>query len=261
MPIENQIQRNVKLSECVTMYIDESKQTTKEFRRLWALAFRGLTDIGLDVSWTPKTTLIDVNDNLTANVPTDFIDWVRIGVFNSSGEIATLRVNEQLTTYRDTVSSRLSDIKAEYADLLNYSQFGLNNGQFGLNNSSLYQHAFGVGSGLIQAGECKFDLSNNIIVLDPKFSYSQIVLEYISSPMLDDDYYVDLKCQEALISWLRFKDIQSLPSNRMVNISEKQFRQREYFLQKKLARKRVKPFRLQVSEQYSRESQRLAVKG
>lgn len=254
MPIENQIQRNVKLSECVTMYIDESKQTTKEFRRLWALAFRGLTDIGLDVSWTPKTTLIDVNDNLTANVPTDFIDWVRIGVFNSSGEIATLRINEQLTTYRDKVSSRLSDIGAEDADLLNFNLFALN-------NDSIYQHAFGAGSGLIQAGECKFDLSNNIIVLDPKFSYSQIVLEYISSPMLDDDYYVDLKCQEALISWLRFKDIQSLPSNRMVNISEKQFRQREYFLQKKLARKRVKPFRLQVSEQYSRESQRLAVKG
>lgn len=258
MPIENQIQRNVKLSDCVFMYIDESKQTSKEFRRLWALAFRGLTDIGLDVSWTPKTTLINVNANLTADVPTDFIDWVRIGVFNSAGEIATLRINEQLTTYRDNVASRLSDISAEVTSVESYSQFPFGLGGF---DDSGYEHFFGAGSGLLQAGECKFDSANGIIILDPKFSHSQVVFEYISSPMMDDDYAVDLKCQEALIAWLRFKDIQSLPSNRMVNVSEKQLRQREYFLQKKLARKRVKPFRLQVSEQYSRESMRLAVKG
>lgn len=257
MPIENQIERNVKLSDCVMMYIDESKQTTKEFRRLWALAFRGLTDIGLDVSWTPKTTLINVNANLTANVPTDFIDWVRVGVFNSSGEIATLKVNEQLTTYRDNVSSRLSDIQAEFTETINFDQYPFWVGGW----DDTYEHYFGAGSGLIQAGECTFDKARSLIVLDPHFQYTQVVLEYISSPIMDDDYSVDLKCQEALIAWLRFKDIQSLPSNRMVNISEKQFRQREYFLQKKLARKRVKPFRLQVSEQYSRESMRLAIKG
>lgn len=258
MPIENQIERNVKLSDCVMMYIDESKQTTKEFRRLWALAFRGLTDIGLDISWSPKTTLINVNANLTANVPTDFIDWVRVGVFNSSGEVATLRVNEQLTTYRDTVSTRLSDIQAQVQETINYDQYPFWAGGW---DEDGYEHYFGAGSSLIQAGECTFDKTNSLIVLDPHFAYTQVVLEYISSPMMDDDYAIDLKCQEALIAWLRFKDIQSLPSNRMVNVSEKQFRQREYFLQKKLARKRVKPFRLQVSEQYSRESQRLAIKG
>jgi hypothetical protein len=258
MPIENQIERDVKLSDCVMMYIDESKQTTREFRRLWALAFRGLTDIGLDVSWTPKTTLINVNANLTANVPTDFIDWVKIGVFNSLGEVATLRVNEQLTTYRDNVSTRLTDIQSEVGEDANYLQYPYWLGGWDDNG---YEHYFGAGSSLVQAGECRFDKANGLIVLDPHFAYTQVVLEYISSPIMDDDYSVDLKCQEALIAWLRFKDIQSLPSNRMVNISEKQFRQREYFLQKKLARKRVKPFRTQVSEQYSRESQRLAIKG
>ena len=39
--------------------------------------------------------------------------------------------------------------------------------------------------------------------------------------MLDDDYTIDFQCQEALIAWLRWKDIQSLPSTRLVNISEK----------------------------------------
>lgn len=258
MDQNNIVERYVKLSSCVNMYIDESKQTSKEFRRLWALAFRGLTDIGLDVSWSPKTTLLEVNANLTANVPIDFIDWVRVGVFNAFGEIATLRVNDELTTYKDNNPNRLSDIQSEVGEGENYLQYPYWWGGWDDNG---YEQYFGAGSALVQAGECKFDKTNNIIILDPNFAYTQIVLQYISMPMMDDDYAVDMKCQEALIAWLRFKDIQSLPSSRMVNISEKQLRQREYFLQKKLARKRMKPFRLQVSEQFTREAQRLAVKG
>jgi hypothetical protein len=258
MDKNNIIERYVKLSSCVNMYIDESRQTSKEFRRLWALAFRGLTDIGLDVSWSSKTTLIDVNPNLTANVPTDFIDWIRVGVFNNFGEIATLKVNDELTTYKDNNPNRISDIQSQTPTDVNYFQYPYFWGGW---DDSDYEHYFGAGSSLIQAGECKFDKHNNIIILDPTFQYSQVVLQYVSMPMMDDDYAIDLKCQEALIAWLRFKDIQSLPSSRMVNISEKQLRQREYFLQKKLARKRIKPFRLQVSEQFSREAQRLAVKG
>lgn len=258
MDANNQIERMVKLSDCVNMYIDESRQSSKDFRRLWVLAFRGLTDIGLDVSWTPKTTLINVNPNLTANVPIDFIDWVRVGVFNSFGEIATLRVNEELTTYKDNNPNRISDIQSQVGQDANYLQYPYWWGGWDDNG---YEHYFGAGSSLIQAGECKFDRNNNIIILDPYFAYTQIVLQYIASPIMDDDYAIDLKCQEALIAFIRWKEIQSLPSNRMVNISEKQLRQKEYYSQKKLARKRIKPFRMQISEQYSREAERLAVKG
>ena len=258
MDANNQIERMVKLSDCVNMYIDESRQSSKDFRRLWVLAFRGLTDIGLDVSWTPKTTLINVNANLTANVPIDFIDWVRVGVFNSFGEIATLRVNEELTTYKDNNPNRISDIQSQIGQDANYLQYPYWWGGWDDNG---YEHYFGAGSSLIQAGECKFDKNNNIIILDPYFAYTQIVLQYIASPIMDDDYAIDLKCQEALIAFIRWKDAQSLPSSRMVNISEKQLRQKEYYSQKKLARKRIKPFRMQISEQYSREAERLAVKG
>lgn len=258
MDQNNIVERDIKLSACVNMYIDESRQTSKEFRRLWALAFRGLTDIGLDVSWAPKTTLINVNANLTADTPIDFLDWIRVGVFNSFGEIATLRVNEELTTYKDNNPNRIGDIQSQIGQDANYLQYPYWWGGWDDNG---YEQYFGSGSQLIQAGECKFDRSNNIIILDPYFAYTQIVLQYMSMPIMDDDYTIDFKCQEALIAWLRWKDVQSLPSSRMVNISEKQLRQKEYYSQKKLARKRVKPFRLQVSEQYSREAQRLAVKG
>lgn len=250
--------RYIKLSDAVNMYIDESKQTSKEFRRLWSLAFRGLTDLGLDVTWQPKVDLINVNPNLTVTLPDDYIDWIRVGLFNSSGEIATLRVNEQLATYKDLSPNRLENIASQIGTGTTYLDYPYWYGYWG---DSGYESYFGAGSALIQAGECKIDNQNGVIVLDPFFAYNQVVLEYVSSPVMDDDYTIDFKAQEALIAWLRWKDIQSLPSTRLVNISEKTMRQREYNAQKHLARKRLKPFRLMVAEQYSRESQRLAVKG
>jgi len=100
-----------------------------------------------------------------------------------------------------------------------------------------------------------------VVIFDPQFAYPSVVFEYISSPIMDDDYTIDFRCQEALISYLRWKDIQSLPATKLVNISEKTMREREYYAQKKLARKRLKPFRLQVAEQYIREAATYGVKG
>jgi len=255
--MNNQIEKYIKLSDAVNMYIDEARLTTKDFRRLWAMAFRGLQEIGLDVSWSPKITVLPVNSNLTCDLPDDYLEYVRVGLFNESGEVATLKVNESLTRYRDTLSTRLSDTASQIGagmTVPNYPYW------FGYWDED-YEHYFGVGSGLVQAGECRLDSQNRVIIFDPQFGYGSVVLEYICSPVMDDDYTIDFRCQEALISFLRWKDIQSLPSTRLVNINEKNMREREYYSQKKLARKRLKPFRLQVAEQYIREAATYGVKG
>ena len=256
--MDNQIQKYIKLRDVVNYYIDEARLTSKEFRRLWVLAFRGLQEIGMDVSWSPKMDLLDVNDNKTVTLPDDYIQWVRVGIFNSVGEIATLRVNEQLTTYRDTIPSRLDDITSPLGADINYLQYPY---WYGYWDEQGYEHYFGAGSGMVQAGECRVDAANNVVVLDPQFGYNQVVLEYISSPIMDDDYAIDMLTQEAMIAWLRWKDIQSMPAINRANVSEKTMREREYYNQKRMARKRIKPFRLQVSEQYYREAQTLGVKG
>jgi hypothetical protein len=256
--MDNKITRYVKLSEAVNYYIDEARLTSKEFRRLWVLAFRGLQEIGMDVSWTPKIELLNINPNKTVDLPDDYLDWVRVGIFNPFGELATLRVNEQLTTYRDNNPNRLSDISSPLGADTNYLQYPAWYGYWDDNGS---EHYFGAGSGLVQAGECKIDTKNSLIILDPQFTYNQVVLEYISSPVMDDDYTIDLKVQEALISFIRWKDLQSLPATNRANINEKTIREREYYNQKRMARKRLKPFRLQVSEQFYREAQTLGVKG
>ena len=195
--MNNQIEKYIKLSDAVNMYIDEARLTTKDFRRLWAMAFRGLQEIGLDVSWSPKITVLPVNSNLTCDLPDDYLEYVRVGLFNQSGEVSTLKVNESLTRYRDTLSTRLSDTASQTGagmTVPNYPYW------FGYWDED-YEHYFGVGSGLVQAGECRLDSQNRVIIFDPQFGYGSVVLEYICSPVMDDDYTIDFRCQEALISF------------------------------------------------------------
>jgi hypothetical protein len=97
------------------------------------------------------------------------------------------------------------------------------------------------------AGVCggfKINDTEGQILFDSNFSESQIVLEYIASPTVGEDIMLPIQVQEALIAWLAWKDIQSLPSSRKVTASEKMMRRREWFNEKRNARIRSKPYRL-----------------
>lgn len=204
--------------------------------------------------WEPKTTRIKIEDNLTANLPSDYMSWVKIGVFNGYGEIATLTVNNNLSTYKDLSSNRLTDIAADTPNPL-----GLISSPYYYNfyDNGSYTHLFGIQSGLITPGECRVDDKNGVILFNPGFSYSEIVLEYISSPEQDDDYTIDIKFQEPMISWLRWMEV---ASSKNVGLGEKQMRRKMYYNDLSRAKKYQKPFRLQEVEQGSRINSNLKLK-
>ncbi len=68
-----------------------------------------------------------------------------------------------------------------------------------------FSNLFGVGGGLIQYGECRVDDKNNIIIFHPEFKYDSVLFEYISSPERDVDYQVELRFQEAIIAFIKWK--------------------------------------------------------
>jgi len=45
----------VGLAEVIYQYLDQSKQTSAEFRRLWTVGVRGVEEMGMDVYGTTKT--------------------------------------------------------------------------------------------------------------------------------------------------------------------------------------------------------------
>lgn len=234
------ITQYVPLKQIVAMTIDETEQSIGSFDRAWVLGFRALVDMLFDITAEPITVRLPIGGNKTVPFPSDYLSWVKIGILNNNGEVSTLKINNALSTYKDTNPNRIEKLTSDISDafpLLLSNPFYLNfyyNGQ--------YQPLFGVGGGLVQYGECRVDDKNNIIILPPDFRYDSIILEYISSPEKNGDYTVPIVCQEAIIAFIKWK------SNKGQRI--------EYIAEKKNARRRMpkKKVQMQHINQVLRES-------
>ena len=244
----------IPLKEVIHEYIDEARLTQGEYLRLWQIAFRGCEQLLLDVCAQYKTIRIKLNDNKTADIPKDYLKWVKVGVMNGYGEIATLTVNNKLTAYKDLNPNRLTDIASDTGDI---GDIVSNPYYYNFYNDGNYEQLFGVPSGLMTAGECNVDEDNGVIVLDPNFGYDYVMLMYSYAPEKDDDYTIPFECREALIAWLYYRDNRG---RRSVSEGQVKSMERDWINAKKLARKRIKPFRLQEAEQVIREGAKLVVK-
>lgn len=197
------ITQYIPLKQVVSYCLDENDQSIGSFDKYWVLAFRGLIDMLLDVTAEPLTVRLPVSGNKTVPFPSDYLSWVKIGVLNENGEVSTLKINNALTTYKDTNPNRLQQLTSDISDGF---PFLLSNPYY-LNYyyNGMYQPLFGVGGGLVQYGECRIDDANNLIILPPTFRFDSIILEYISSPEKNGDYQIPITCQEAVIAFIKWK--------------------------------------------------------
>ncbi len=237
----NETARYVPLETVVKHYMSEANLTGAHYMRLYHLGHRGLIDIGIDITQEVKTEKLPVEANKTVVLPEDYIQWVKVGVLNEQGEVATLRRNDNLTKWGALDSNRLNENTGPglRPDLQFYGDVYQNYHTTG----SLF-NLFGVRSNMDYYGEFRVDDASGVILLDNDFRYSEVILEYVSNPTLADDLVIPIQAQEALIAFIRWMDIQSLPSSRRVTTYEKQTRRREYYNQRRLTRARLQPMRL-----------------
>lgn len=235
------IQQYVPLKRIVSYTLDETNQSMGSFDAYWVLAFRGLIDMLFDITAQAITVRLPITAQKTVPLPAGYLSWIKIGILNDNGEVSTLKINNALTTYKDNNPNRITDLTADINDafpLLTSNPYYMN---FFYNGT--YQPLYGVGGGLIQYGECRVDDANNIIILDPQFRYDHIILEYLNSPEKNGDYEVPIVCQEAIISFIKWK--------------AKQGTRDEYIAEKIAARRRMpkKKVHLQTINQILRESE------
>jgi hypothetical protein len=252
-----QHQQWITIDECINNYIDESEQSIHKFFKLWNIAFRGMTELGLDFFYTVKSLKLPVNANLTVTLPPDYLIYTKIGVFNDRSEVIPLSYNSNLTLFQDLLSTRQQS--TEDNTLFNLYQW---NSVLFYNywDGSEFTTLYGLPSGSPFVGEFRVDNGNGIIVLSEGFFYDYIVLEYIASPKEGEQYYIPIQFKEALISYLRWKDIISLPSSRRGNLGDKRDRRHEFFNDRRLAKARYDPFDIQAAYDWSMRNQRLSVK-
>src|SRR6187402_1458085 len=190
------------MKKLIYSYTDEAQLNPAAFRRLFGIATRGVVDLSLDVIGNITTRRICIDGNKTAQLPDDYMNWVKVGVLNSRGEITTLDHNPALTTYAANETDRLSKNtdgivnvdNGRISDLfyLNFIDSGW--GYYGCN-------LFGIsGSEMMSLGCFNIDRECGIIILDNNFPHAYIMLEYIAIP--DEDTPIPIQAQEALIAWI-----------------------------------------------------------
>ncbi len=86
------------------------------------------------------------------------------------------------------------------------------------------------------------------------------MLEYTASPQEGGDYFIPLQFKEAVVAYLRWKDIISIPSKTHVQNSNVQMRRHDYYNERRLAIARYDPVNLPDLYEWSLQNQRLCVK-
>jgi len=234
----------ITLREIIAMFCDQYDKSIGDFDKYWIMGFRGLEDMHFNISAEPKTVRLPINGNNTVTLPADYVAWVKIGIMDNLGQVSTLRINNSLTTFRDNNPNRLDLLTAD----VNSGWGGSNLNMPFLNYyyNGVYTPLFGIGGGLIQFGECRVDEKNNVIVLPTDYRFDSLLLEYISCPERDDDYMVDRRLREPLITFIAWKLKLDTDTNYYARLVE--------------ARRKITPVHLQTFNQIIRENQKFCLK-
>jgi hypothetical protein len=247
----------VPLSEVIYQYLDQSKQTNAEYRRLWTIGVRGVEEMGMDVFSTTKTVKLVVNANKTVDLPSDYIGFSKVGVFNADGEVATLKRNKNLSSYKINQADRTEN----NTDNTTGNSYRLQDLAFvNYFDGARYVNIFGTGSALLSAGNFDIDEEQGILYLDNEYGHDYVVMEYLSSPADDVDYKIPVQVREAVLAYIAWKDIEHLPLGRRASLGDKQLRRKEYYNQKRNANLRENPVMLWDANEVIRMGTKLVAK-
>lgn len=253
----SQHQMYIPIDDCINAYIDESESSVHKFFKLWHLCFRGMTELGLDFFYKVKSVKLPINANFTVNLPADYLQYSKIGVLNDRGEIIPLTYNEKLTYYADQLPDRLEKTQ----DPTLFNAIGNNTPVwFNFWDGFVFTNLFGIPSGAPFIGSFKVDEQAGIILLDENFTYEYLMVEYVSSPQEGDVYRIPIQFKEALISYLRWKDIISIPVKTHMQNANVQMRRKEFYNDRRLALARFRPYYLEQAYILNLEMTRKTVK-
>lgn len=201
--MSDEIGKYTPLKTVISYFSDQYDKSEGDQDRYWLLGLRALVDLNYEISAEPRTVRLPVQANKTVPFPADCLSWSKIGLLDANGQMVTLKINNGLTTFRDNNPNRLELLTPNINNTITaLSGVNLFLNYYYQNN---YYNLFGLGNGLVQYGECRVDEANQVVVLDPRFKYDNIMFEYISSPMKNEDYMVETALQEAVIAFIEWK--------------------------------------------------------
>lgn len=243
----------IPLAQIVSLYLSENDTSSHAYQRIYTIAQRGRVDLDMDVTGRLYTVNIDINFNKTGSLPPDYINYVRVGLVNSNGDIESLSYNQNLTAFKDLDYDRLNN-NFIVADQSAYNATVYPN-QTGVDIIGSF-HSLGVGSAPKSRANFKIDKQAGIIMLNPTATVQTVVMEYLSSGRDDStEESIPIEAQEALLAWCGWKDIQGKkgPANAVMML------RKEFYNQKRIARARRNGMQLHHINEAVRETTMKAI--
>jgi hypothetical protein len=254
----SQTRNYITIDSVINDYIDESEQSVHKYAKLYNIAVRGMEKLGLDFFYKIRSVKIPIDTtNYTAELPNDYISYTKIGVLNSVGEIIPLKFNNKMTYYADQQPDRLPLTQDNTLATWYQSDLPL---WFNYWDGYGFQNIYGLPSGSPFVGSFNIDDSNGVVLLNQYFNYSYLMIEYLSSGNPDEPFRIPIQFREALLSFLAWRDIASIPSTRKGNLGDKRDRKQEFYNQRRIANAQFKPLYLMQAYEQNLDTQRMTVK-
>lgn len=229
-----------KLDEIIREYYIESlgaSQLDERYPRFLALAISGLKDLSMDLKHSIKEVILPINSNDTVTLPSDFLDYMVIGLDNS-GVIESIGMNNNMAPRGYDDCGNITAAAQGVSD--NESFIGLGganttkDGQFSGRN-------YGAGGGGSSNGLYKVYKDFGYISLSG-VTASNIVLRYLATVnQIDGEFQVDEFIVESLKAWMHWKYVQR---SRSYGVAEKQMAEMTYSKEKKKSEKRFNRFNI-----------------
>lgn len=242
----------------VTMDVDDYISNVND-AMLRNIALRGIREFGFDVTSRIKSLKRPIKANNTIDLPTDYVDLVKIGIVGADGTVYVLNQNKNINYSRkesttitpvddkdgpmylsqNQVENRTDDkTSTAGADVLSsddpFESYVFRNYIYENTLGGLY--GIGGGHGM---GEYRINLDQNRIELDTSSDISEVVIEYVADEARSSNPLIHVYAEEALRSYMYYKLCErksTVPAN------EKMRARSEYYNERRKAKARLGNF-------------------
>lgn len=201
------------LDEIIREYLIESGENTlHKYSRYLQYGISGLRQLNMDVSGIPKLIEIKINPNNTADLPLDYISFVKLAICGQDGTLHHLGFNKNLCVHTD----KCGDIIANNGTISGFTGGG---DEIHFRAGESVGRYFGVGGGTNRNGYYKLKESDGYIILNGILQGTRLFLEYLADIQKNEDgkFEVHPYIIETIKLYIAWKSMQfniRLPANR-----------------------------------------------
>lgn len=206
--------------------VEKNQFSLHNYQRILQIAIRGYHHLNLHVLPSIKVAYLTINDNLTADLPADYMHYTKIGV-SINGVFVTLGLNKDMVIPKgvNACGKSLVDTTLRSAeDSFDYWAYGYYYAPH-FRNGRYVGEQYSAGGGFSRYGYYRIDEENHQIALSSISAGSELILEYKSNGLdCDGGALVPMAAVQPLIEWIYWRTEKADPMRKSVR-SETQFRQ------------------------------------